>query len=238
MAFQEEELSDGVYAAIFFPVNGKITNEVTGRIRLSKFGDDFRVLVNISKAPTGIHEQILYNGTACPTYILDKNTDGYLDFSEVEKNLGSILIPFDDDLSSRHTGLYPAGRSYRYEQSTSYQLLMSEIADGNGKHLQLENKVVMIFTPRSDLPGSVAGERLPLACGILTKISNDPAEDSWQAPPTDSTPVPPRPPRPVPPGDSVETKPPPPAPSNWWERWRERFERWRERVRDWWRSEN
>ncbi len=49
---EEETSLDGTYSAILIPVNEKITNQIDGEVKISRYGDDFKVKVNLKNAPT------------------------------------------------------------------------------------------------------------------------------------------------------------------------------------------
>lgn len=248
---EEESISDGIYSAILIPVNAKVSNEVGGEVKFSRYGDEFKVSVNLFHAPSGTHEQHLHLGISCPQLSDDLNVDGYIDFDEARPKIDYIIVPLDNDLSSQQGGgRFPTG-SYKYSQSTSYQLMLSDLqrpddmindffAKLNGDELRLEKRVVMIYSRGRNLPATVSSPLVPLACGILTKISDVPEEDdSWESPPVprprgdNYRRRPPRPP--APPPDTTEPDDPPSG--GWWDNWRDRWNRWRERMRDWWNGE-
>lgn len=247
----EESISDGVYSAILIPLNAKVSNEVGGEVKISLYGDEFKVNINLLHAPAGTHEQHLHLGINCPQLSDDLNVDGYVDLDEARPKIGYVIVPLDNDLSSQQGGgRFPTG-SYKYSQSTSYQLMLSDlqqpddmindfIAKLNGDEFRLEKKVVMIYGRGRNLPLTVSSPLVPLACGILSKISDVPEDedDTWDNPPA-----------PTPGGDNYRRRPRPPAPppdttdpedppsGGWWDNWRDRWNRWRERMRDWWNGE-
>lgn len=249
-AFQEEEITDGVYSAVLIPLNAKVTNEVTGEVKISKYGDDFRVTLSLRHAPPGMHEQHLYTGTVCPQFDADKNIDGYIDTEEARASLGLVIVPLDGDLSSQAAGegIYPKG-SYKYSNSTSYQLMLTDLEQPDdvindmitklkGSRFSLEKKVVVVYGRGTNLPNTVSNPNLPLVCGILTKTNESPQDDEdWRPPP----PRRPRednyrspPPEPEPPQEPPRTEP---SGGSWWDQWTQRWRRWSERVRDWWYNE-
>ncbi len=97
--------------------------------------------------------------------------------------------------------------------------------------LAREKKVVTIYATLHD-------KIFPVACGVLTKISNTPEDGNWDTSVPDESSEsrrprrrPPTRPRHEPP---PEIKPPTESPApTWWERIRERWRRWRDR----WRSD-
>lgn len=224
------EISDGVYAAVLHPVNPTLHQNLQGGIKIQKFGDDFKVKVKVKNAPKGTQEQYLYSGSQCPTSYNDLNGDGIIDGSESRAIMGEVIIPFDGDLSSVQGGggLFPVD-SYEYIQSTSFSLMLSDLEHSPVKKvLKLESSVFMILS----------GGTMPLACGVLTKISDLPDIERPPSPPEENRyrPKPPRPPKPpAPPPPTVESEPEPRAES-WWDAIRNRWRRWRDSLRDWWRS--
>lgn len=240
---EEETFSDGVYQAVLIPVNGRISSQINGEVKISRYGDDFKVRVELKNAPKGIHKQFLHTGTDCPRQVHDDNHDGFVDGYESQEVMGQILVPFDGDLSSQSRGdtFYPSG-SYSYARSTSYYLMLSDlhlpdeivndsIVKLHTRDLPLEKRVVSIYGQSS------VGE-IPIACGVLTHIANEPPPpsdgDSWEDDyPRPRNPVPrprPRPePRPQPDPDIEQ-----PRGGSWWDNLRNRWERWRGRMEDWW----
>lgn len=225
----QEVLLEGTYSAILFPVNEKVTNIINGEAQISRYGDQFSVNVNLKNAPRGDHKQQLHIGTACPDKGHDRNGDGYIDMSESRLYLGDVLIPFDDDLSGYHlgSGFTPNG-SYRYSRSASFYLMLSDL-DIDERDFFIESRVVSIYG------NSPVGE-VPIACGVLKKISDTPTTGQWEEEtPAPRRPSPRQPPRPRPrPEPDIDIEPAPPRNPTWWERMRQRWQNWRERTRDWW----
>jgi hypothetical protein len=225
---QEEVISDGTYSAVLIPMNSVVSTHVSGDVKVKKYGDDFRVEVKLKGSPGGVHKQYLQTGSSC-------------------KDIGSRLVPFDDDLSGQIRGLnyFPSG-NYHYKRSTSYYLMLSDLhlpddvsGDGLVKlidwDLPLEKRAVSVYA-------KTASGDLLMACGILTKITSDENDNSWnETPPSprtrDRDRVEPRPrprptPRPVPrPTPDVNPDDGHREPSTWWERMREGWRRWRDRIR-------
>lgn len=226
-----EEFPEGTYSANLIPVNGKVSTQVNGEVLISRYGDQFIVKVHLKNAPAGLHKQQLHSGITCPSAEHDTNGDGYVDMGESRQYLGDVILPFDGDLSSYHLGsdFTPSG-SYRYSRSTSYYLMFSDL-DIKEQDLPIEGRVVSIFGI------SPVGE-LPIACGVLKKISDGPLpEGEWEegsSSTSRSTGTGRVRPRPKPPEPEYETPSEPAPSSSWWQRMRERWRNWRSRARDWW----
>jgi hypothetical protein len=220
---QEESIPDGTYSAVLIPMNSVVSTHVSGDVKVKKYGDDFRVEVKLKGSPGGVHKQYLQTGSTC-------------------KDIGSKLVPFDDDLSGQIRGLnqFPSG-NYHYKRSTSYYLMLSDLHlpdDVSAEELvklrewdlPLEKRAVSVYAKTS------SGELL-MACGVLTRISTDENDDNWnETPPPRRNPdrVEPRPrprptPRPVPVPD-VDEDNHPRQPSSWWDRIRQGWRRWRDRI--------
>lgn len=232
---EEETFSDGSYSAVLLPVNGRITNQIEGDVKVSRYGDDFKVKVHLKNAPAGIHKQYLHNGTDCPRQVHDDNRDGYVDGYEAREVMGFIIVPFDGDLSAQFRGdtFFPSG-SYSYARSTSYYLMLSDlhlpddivndsIVKLNDRDLPLEKRAVSIYGK------SPVGE-IPIACGILTRVADVPPPDydDWRErnpEPRNPNPNPgplPRPrPRPEP-----EPLPDDEGSQSWWDSIRRRWDQW------------
>ena len=258
-AAKEELPPDGIYSALLTPVNFRISNQVYGEVKIVKFSDDFNVSVKINSAPRGSFRQHLHTGSVCPRGEMDENGDSYIDAYESKKSSGPIIVPLDGDLSSQERGynLLLQG-NYRYTRSTSYHLMLSDLHQRDEiindalvklseEDLHFERRVVIVYMTNSNLPSSVSGSEIPVACGVLTRISNrtESEEDEWDNndPPSER----PRPRRPRrDPGPAPEPEPSPGPDINpetdtgggWWARWRSRWERWRNRMNDWWSGGN
>lgn len=240
--------NDGTYSARLVSVNGRISNEIYGDVRIHKFGDEFQVNVRVRNAPRGARfRQYLHTGSFCPKMNQDTNADGYIDAYEARSQAGHIIVPFDDDLSSQLAGgdLLLQG-NYNYTKSTSYHLMLSDLHRTDDitndamvkltdRDLPLERKTVLIYIVGRSFPSTVTGSEVPVACGILTRISEypQPPDDEYQTD-TDGTerrPTPrPRPrPRPRPQPDNNEDTSTTPAPEE-----PQRPRTWWERVIDWW----
>lgn len=238
---EEEDSGDGIYTAVLYAVNPLLSSGITGQVKVSRYGDDLRVSSNVRNGPQLDLKQGLHTGADCPTRNLDTDRDGKVSFPEVLPVTGYIILPLDGDLSSQLRGQeLRFGTHYRYERSTSYSLMLSDlhlpdeiINDELVKlpfgELGLEKKVVTIYATLNDVI-------FPVACGVLTKVSNIPEDDSWDSPlpgeNTGSRRPRRRPPARPPPEPPTEVKPPPETPPpSWWERVRDRWRRWRDRWR-------
>lgn len=240
-----EELSpDGIYSAVLVPVNSKLSTNISGDVTLQKFSDDFRVSVRLKNAPPGRYRQQLHTGSACPKSGHDIDGDGYIDGYESRVRTGPIILPFDGDLSSQSAGAtYVLQGSYSYTRSTSYYLMLSDLHLPDDivndavvkltlKDLFFERRAVTVYAVST-------GRELPVACGLLTRISNrqEPDNDNrWEDPerprrtprsPGRRRPVPEPRPEPQPEIDVEE-----PRNGSWWDRVRQRWRRWRDRWRN------
>ena len=226
---------EGIYSAIILPINSSLSLNVEGAVTVIKYGDDINVRVKLKNAPDGIHMQGLYTGDSCP--IEDLNGDALIDIKEAQKEIGRMLIPLDGDLGGRDIGsdYYPSS-DYSYERSTSYSLLISDLKLKEG-NLELEGKVVVIHgVPETySLPASVSTDgqdspqkTIPIACGILSYVLNEPTyEEPLPEPTVVITPSRPN----VPDVTSEpyhEEKPP-----TLWRRLRDRLESWWRRIGGW-----
>lgn len=221
---EQEEISDGVYAAVLYPVNPVLSKDLQGGIKIHKFGDDFKVKVKLKDAPKGTHEQYLYSGSQCPTSYNDLNGDRLIDSSEARAIMGEVILPFDGDLSSVQGGggLFPVD-SYEYTQATSFSLMLSDL-EHSQSILKLEYRAVLI----------IKDGMLPLACGVLTKISDLPDIEKPPSPPEETDRYRPKPPsRPKPPLPPRVGPEPELPQESWWDSMRSRWRRWRDSLRDW-----
>lgn len=163
---QQEVMTEGTYWVRLGPVNTKVSKDIQGEMKIQVYGDEFRVKSSLKNAGPEIHKQYLHSGDICPEINSDTNHDGYIDGEEAKKTIGEIIIPFDGDLSAVSLGKenFPSG-NFKYERSTSFSLMLSDIEFNRGK-FGLERRVVTIWGQ------SPIGE-IPLACGILTRVSDE-----------------------------------------------------------------
>lgn len=240
---QEGPPPDGTYSAVLVPVNYRISSQVHGDARVHKYGDEFKVNVNLRGAPAGSLRQHLQTGSACPRIEHDLNADGYIDSYEAKFVSGSSIVPLDDDLSTQAGGYtYILTGNYRYSRSTSYYLMLADLHlpddvsnDSMVKlpdnELQLERRVVVVYSLRAPRPSTATGVEIPVACGILTRVSDRPVPDdsTWnEYEPPERPRRPRRRPDPIPsPGPQTPPEREPEEGGSWWSRWRERW-------RDWW----
>lgn len=226
---------EGIFIANLVPVNKKISKNVSSVVTVSKYGDDFKVHTKFKNGPAGMHIQALYTGHACP--FDDSNADGFIDLTEAEKDIGQILIPFDDDLSGVIVGndFFPSSFSFDYERSTSFSLLISDL-NPRDRNFDLEGKIVVIhgIPETQTLPGTVSSlgpdrpqKTIPIACGVLRTDVIEAPEVEQAEPPRRVQPRPrPKPPR------YVEPAPQPEPPRRTiWGRIRDAFGRLWNRIR-------
>lgn len=239
---EPEVHNEGTYSAVLLPVNPKISTTVSGDVKVSRYGDDFRVSVKMQNVPKGNLTQAINYGSICPKISQDLNGDGYIDAYESRGTAGFVVVPLDGDLGAQDSGnSYVLEGNYTYSKTTSYYLMLTDlhlpddiVNDGMMKipdnNLPLERRVVTVSLRENSAPAMVTGD-VPIACGILTKISDE------EIPPGDSTDdgnrrrprKPPRRPHPNPTPDPEPEPDPPPRNDTWWERMRERWNRWRDR---------
>ncbi len=235
---REEITVDGTYSAILIPINKRISSQVYGEVQVVKYGDEFRVKVEVKNAPPGQVTQHLHTGSFCPKQTSDINGDEFIDGYEARRQTGPVIVPFDGDLSTQHAGSgHGLKANYRYSRSSSYYLMLhdlhlpDEIVNDHlvklsTRELPLERRAVSIYVRTSVRPESTM-EEMPLACGILTRVSEYPIPDEGD----DSESERPRRTRPSPLGPESRPSPDPlPGPEprdTWWERMRDRWWRWR-----------
>lgn len=193
---------DGTFRASLSPLNSSVSGNTGGTAEFMIDGDTFKATVMVNGAPMALHAQHIHAGSACPTMADDANGDGFLDVVEGVPVYGPILIPLDGDLSSQDAGGsdFPSGRSYTYEQTTSYAAMLGDLnlPDPNpedavtklgGSLLNLEGRHVIIHgvMESADLPDSVASiadlpnfVTLPIACGVIERATAEetPSDES------------------------------------------------------------
>jgi hypothetical protein len=240
---REEVTVDGTYSAILIPVNGRISANLHGEAKVLKYGDEFRVTLELKNAPRAQYTQHLHSGSFCPKGSADANGDGYVDGSEARRHTGPVIVPLDGDLSAQGAGAgHRLTGSYRYSRTTSYYLMLADlhlpdeivndpVVKLATRDLPLERRAVSVYVRYSVRPGSTI-EDVPVACGLLTRISDYPIPDeSWERDGQEGRRRPrrvPRAPRPRPRPHPESDPGPEPVPyDSWWDRIRDRWWRWR-----------
>lgn len=244
VAQMQEAPQDGIFVVTTTSLNSS-THRSSGLVKMTLEGDNFQGKVRLESGEDGIHMQHILMGSRCPTLADDLNRDGLIDVEETLKASGEILIPLDDDLSRQNPGkdLYPMNE-YLYIQNASFSLLLSDLQAvdeiindkfvklASGSRFELSGRPVVIFGIAAGftLPGTVKSfglwskqESLPIACGVLQRISAELAEDFE----TNFKPIPIRKPIEIP-STPVIVQTPEPAPRVGW---RQRVRRWYCRIR-------
>ena len=204
---QEEQQGDeGIYRAVFKPLNTSVSGNTSGTMEVRIEGDDFVVQNNITGSPSGAkHLQNIMLGNSCPTEASDKNGDGIIDIKEAMAVTGDILIPLDSKISDQLAGIEygpiaNGAGNYVYRRSASLTELLADLRAPDpdkfdsisklpfGDRLNLSGKVVLIHgvSSRSEMEETAASVRelpvsqtLPIACGKLVRInSEDPSPET------------------------------------------------------------
>lgn len=244
VAQMQEASPDGIFAVTTTSLNSS-AHRSSSLVKITHDGDNLQGKVRLESSEDGIHLQHILTGSRCPTLADDLNRDGFVDVEETLKVSGDILIPLDDDLSRQNPGkdLFPMNE-YLYTQNTSFSLLLSDLLSedeiindkfvklASSSRLELSGRPVVIFGVGAGfaLPGSVKSfglwskqESLPIACGVLQRISAELAEDFE----TNFRPIPSKEPIEIP-STPVIVQNPEPTPRVGW---RQRVRRWYCRIR-------
>jgi hypothetical protein len=195
-----EQLETVTYLAVLKPLNKKVAGETIGSFTFHKDKDfvvaDLRVL---GSAPNIIHAQNVHLGNACPDETADINQDGVVDVLEAEQITGNIVLPLDGDINSQYSllGMFPIADNwgaYVYSQTASFRRFADDLKDEDedltdevvklgSSPVNLEGKVVMIQGVADDVilaelvatnGGLSANQTLPIACGVITKVTEIP----------------------------------------------------------------
>ena len=188
---EEEQQQEGQFRVVLSPVNTNVAGEAAGTASFQIDADEFGANLEVTGAASTSHRQHVHIGTACPSPDSDTNGDGFIDIAESNAVSGGVLIPLDNDLRAQTAGgRYPFGRNYSYNQTTSFQTMLTELrlpdtdtSDslvklGVDENLNLEGKVVMVHgvSTTTSLPATVQGEgdqsphqALPVLCGVITR---------------------------------------------------------------------
>lgn len=194
---------NGIYAADLWPVNYNLHFKKVGAAAVSREGDNFSASVTMKYGPVDTrHRQAIYNGRRCPTLKDDLNNDAYIDILEAKLAIGQITIPLDGDLDSQMGGrdqlaLGDVSGKYFYQRSASFERMFADLKTpdeipgdnviklGVDDGLTFPGRVLVIhgLTEKVPLPESVATtdgetahESIPVACAVLWKVPEMPAE--------------------------------------------------------------
>ena len=204
--FKNEEIIPEQSVTAKYFTTFKSLNPLVGRYdgwgSISIISNQFwvRLKVNGSFSPV-IHPQFIHLNGVCPTIKDDLNFDGFLDFAEAKKKIGSILLPLDGNLEGQIKGgnEFPQMRhrraSYYYSESSDYMRMMKDLRSrdfihndsivklGHSEDLALHQRVIMIYGVSEDfyLPSTVLSFdglpsylSLPIACGEIAEGAINP----------------------------------------------------------------
>lgn len=192
---------NGIYAANLLPMNYNLHFKSVGAATLQREGDNFSAKARMKYGPKSTpHVQAVYTGRRCPSIQDDLNKDAYIDMKEAMVAIGQISIPLDSDLDSQSGGSYPSGDAagkYFYEATASFERMFADLkapdTDPNDNMIKLPESEGLTFPGRVvliqgvadsiKLPATVTAfegqdvhKTLPVACGILWKVGEIPAE--------------------------------------------------------------
>lgn len=190
-------VNEGTYEAILTGVNTSVSGSTNGIASVSLSGDSVIFQVQVAGAPVAMHAQHIHTGTSCAGEDADTNGDGFVDATEASEISGDILIPLDADVNSQEAGAdsFENGANYTYEQTGSLIEMINDLTSpdenpnddvvklpSGSTDVDFEGKVIEIHgvAANTNLPGTVKNtdsskspqEELPIACGVLRKVSD------------------------------------------------------------------
>ena len=199
---QEEQVPDeGAHRANLVPINTNVSFDAFAEALITIEGDQITVRVDaFGTSESTTHIQNIFVGPRCPTSSADVNGDLIVDVLEATASFGLILIPLDGDLENQLSGntTYPASDAagyYTYNMTGSFSKMLDELRVPDqdfsdpyvklvpGESLSLTGRVVVIHgvpdsTILPDSVGTITGATrnasLPIACGVIQKISSGP----------------------------------------------------------------
>lgn len=194
----------GVYQTPLTPINVNTTLSVVGSAGLHRSSDIFKAFIKVYIGEKGVvHRQSVHRGNRCPTMRDDINGDGFIDAREAHFVTGNVILPLDGDLDSQieGSGAYPVGNGiaggYFYSREASFSRMFEDLRDTDqdtldeidkipyNQGISFHKKVVMVYGvgTYTRLPDSVyttgnltRHRSLPIACGVLKRSANFPAE--------------------------------------------------------------
>jgi hypothetical protein len=172
---QRQEDEGGFYKAQFTSLNGV---RVEAHSILWTKGFQFYARVVMANGPMRVRfQQNIHKGSRCPVQSDDLNGDGIIDYSEVLKSSGDIIIPLDGKLKSQTEGndWFPASNKkgrYYYSRSAAIFHILDELrsvdlypVNGFGRldeeeDLNLHQRTIILL-------GSPTDPLLPVACALI-----------------------------------------------------------------------
>lgn len=171
----EEEEAHRTY---FKSLNPSLAGRVKGHVVIWVRDLQFYARVVVFKGPKNLRiQQYIHTGNHCPTIRDDLNNDGMIDFSEVIKSSGEILVPLDGKLRSQTSGMnwFPVSDrdgAFYYSRAANLKWFMEDLRardENPGDHvvklaksedLALKRRVVILY-------GSTSDPLLPIACADI-----------------------------------------------------------------------
>ena len=194
----------GIYATVLRPLNKNIHMPSLGTAAVQRDGDTFSVFVKMKSGQRGTNfKQAIYTGRRCPDIKDDLNKDAYVDINEALVAIGQIVIPLDTNIDSQSGGSnnYPRGDmasgSFFYRATASFERMFADLKTpdenytdnvirlGADDGLTFPGRIILIqgVNQKFFLPPTVATDgvenahvTIPLACGVLWKVSTLPKE--------------------------------------------------------------
>lgn len=175
-----EEHKAGLYGAKFLSINPQIVHSFKAHSVLWIRGHQFYVRVIItSHQPRVRHIQAIHVGPRCPKFSDDINKDRVLDYEEVMKVTGPMLIPLDRSLKSQTHGSewFPSTDregTMNYSRSVAIYHLMNDLRLNDptpqdfvsklapSENLDLHLRTIVIY-------GTSRDHMLPIACAEINK---------------------------------------------------------------------
>ena len=192
----QEAISEGRYTAKINSLNVSM-GRYSGWLNISIFENQFWARVKVDGPQSSqMHAQYIHINSTCPTMKDDLNHDGYLDFMEVYRVAGPILIPLDSNLNSQVKGLndFPIMRRnssfYYYSEASNSSWLMADLRRNDtytddmltklrpSESLNLSKRIIIIYGTKAErhFPESVSSfdgypkqTSIPIACGEITE---------------------------------------------------------------------
>jgi hypothetical protein len=194
-------MENGIYHAILKTINPIHSGLILSSLTIAREDNELTFHVRFSGgSPEVMHLQNIHIGLRCPDLSDDLNQDGIIDSEEGKKVYKEVIIPLDDDLNSQHLGLgiFPASDyfgQYRWSRSTSVKNLLEDLyqddINSTDQYVKLKASHPFDLTGRAIVISGIQGnhqlpdtidyplrstpqQSLPVACGILKKITFKP----------------------------------------------------------------
>lgn len=192
----DDDVELAVFRASLVQVNSQVLRSAPAAVAEVIVEDDDAVQIRVEGLALDAvtHPIFLRAGAGCPTQVLDVNDDGVVDVIEGEAAYGTVLLPFDADVTTQaiEVGTFPTGSDFSYFALEEFDDVMEAVEgpDENpndflvpltdGESLDLERRTVVVHgvgmaaiehpEQLQGLDGMEISTTVPILCGRLSRV--------------------------------------------------------------------